>query len=260
MKIYIFCDMEGISGISGSEFVKTDGRFYAAGRKFMTADINACARGCFNAGAEAVTVRDGHGCGMHVLWEELDPRVLLFQGRNDTAELRYPGIQGYDALILLGYHAMAGTKGALLEHTYSSSGIQNMWLNGRPVGEAGLDAGLAADLGIPTILVTGDDYVCREAREWIPGVHTCEVKRGGGCQGALLLPQAEALRRIEAAAAEAVRAIGRIPLMKLARPVTLRTEVVERGSVPRDGEGGIRVLDGRTYERSGPTVVKAWFG
>ena len=48
--------------------------------------------------------------------------------------------------------------------------------------------------------------------------------------------------------------------MKLARPVTLRTEVVERGSVPRDGEGGIRVLDGRTYERSGPTVVKAWFG
>lgn len=260
MNVYIFADMEGISGISGSDFVKPEGRFYSIGRKYLTADINACVRGCLTAGAEKVIVRDGHGCGTHVIWDELDPRAELFQGRNDTGTLRFPHIDGCAALILLGYHAMAGTRGALLEHTYSSASIQNMWLNGKRVGETGLDAAVAADYGIRTILVTGDDYVCREAREWIPGVLTCEVKQSAGCQGALLLPQAAAHRLIEDTTAEAVRRIGTIPLMKVSKPVTLRTEMVERGSVPRDGENGIRVLDGRTYERTGDTAIKAWLG
>ena len=260
MNIYIFADMEGISGISGSDFVKPEGRLYNIGRKYMTADINACVRGCFKAGAKKVIVRDGHGSGTHVIWDELDERAELFQGRNDTAKLRFPHIDGCAGLILLGYHAMAGTRGALLEHTYSSASIQNMWMNGKPVGETGLDAAVAADYGIPTILVTGDDYVCREAREWIPGVLTCEVKKSAGCQGALLLPRAAAHQAIEDTAAEAVRRIGTIPLMKLSKPITLRTEVIERGTVPRDGENGIRLIDGRTYERTGDTAVKAWLG
>ena len=49
MKIYIFVDMEGISGISGSEFVKTDGRLYGTARCYYTGDLNVCARACFKA-------------------------------------------------------------------------------------------------------------------------------------------------------------------------------------------------------------------
>lgn len=260
MKLYVFADMEGISGISGSDFVKPDGRFYENGRQYYTADVNACVSGCFKAGAEAVLVRDGHGCGNHMLWDALDSRVELFQGRNDTGALRFPRIDECDAVILLGYHAMAGTPGAVLEHTYSSASIQNMWLNGKAVGETGLDAAIAAEYGKPTILVTGDDHVCREASAWIPGVVTCEVKKGFGCQGAFLLSMQTAHARIEAATIEAIK---RFPLMKrmqVARPVTLRTEMVERGMIPREGESGVRLIDGRTYERTGDSVLDARFG
>ena len=128
MKIYIFADLEGISGVSGSPFVAADGAQYAAGRKYLTADINACAAACFEAGADEVVVRDGHGLGNNVLWDELDSRVKLIQGV--TPGKRFYDIEGSDAVILLGYHAMAGTRRALLEHTYSSKTIQNMWLNG----------------------------------------------------------------------------------------------------------------------------------
>ncbi|MCA1808318.1 MAG: M55 family metallopeptidase [Lentisphaerae bacterium] len=229
-------------------------------RKYYTADLNACIRGCFNAGAEAVLARDGHGSGNHVIWDELDPRAELFQGRNETGHLRFPRITECDALILLGYHAMAGTRGALLEHTYSSAKIQNMWLNGRPVGEIGLDAAVAAEYGVPTILVTGDDHVCLEARAWIPGVMTCEVKKSLGNQGAFLLSQPAAHRLIESSTAAAIRRIGDIKPVQVQKPVTVRTEVVERGQIPRDGADGFRVLDGRTYERTADTVLKAWLG
>ncbi len=57
MKIYVFADMEGVSGVSGSEFVSSEGRYYAEGRKYFTADINVCAEACMRAGAERVLVR-----------------------------------------------------------------------------------------------------------------------------------------------------------------------------------------------------------
>lgn len=63
-------------------------------------------------------------------------------------------MDGADGLILLGYHAMAGTAGAILEHTYSSVEIQNVWLNGRKAGEVGIDVAIAAEHQVPVILVS----------------------------------------------------------------------------------------------------------
>lgn len=256
MKIYIFVDMEGISGISGGGYVSEDHRLYQTGRKFYTWDINACVKGCIEAGAESVIVRDGHSCGQHAILEELDPRAELIQG--DSGLQRMPGLGECAGLILLGYHAMAGTTGALLEHTMSSRGIQNIWLNGRQAGEIALDAGIASDHGIPTIMVSGDDYACSEAREFIPGVVTCEVKKGLSTQGARLLPLEEAHTRITEAAAEAVRKLSQISPMPLARPLTLRLEVTERGAnTSFASRKNTRIINGRTREVTADTINEA---
>ncbi|MCL6628173.1 MAG: M55 family metallopeptidase [Armatimonadetes bacterium] len=257
MKIYIFADMEGISGISGSDFVLPNGSHFEEGRRYYTWDINACVRGCMNAGADGVIVRDGHGQGNHALLSELDPRVEIIQGRT---ERRMPGIAECEGLILLGYHAMAGTSGALLEHTYSSAAIQNLWMNGRLVGEIGVDAAIAADYGVPTIMVSGDDHACREAEVWIPGVVTCQVKTGLGAEGARLLPIDASHRLIEAKAAEAVSSIRNAKPISVEHPVTLRKEMVERQPVPRDlARPGIKIIDGRTIEATASTVEQAFF-
>lgn len=257
MKVYIFVDMEGISGISGSDFVKSDGRLYNEGRRYYTWDVNACIQGCFQGGAKDVIVRDGHGSGNHILWDELDGRAELVQG--NSGGQRFPGIDDCKALVLLGYHAMAGTKGALLEHSYSSAGIQNLWLNGRRTGEIGIDASIAAEHGVPTVLVSGDDYACHEASEWIPGVMTCVVKWGLTCQGARLLSKDEAHRRISEAASSAVPKASSIPLVKISHPVKLRTEVVERGSIPGSARPNIVILDGRTFEITAESVEQALY-
>ena len=51
MNIYIMVDMEGISGIHTREQTKKDGLFYEDGRNYLTADVNACAEACKEAGA-----------------------------------------------------------------------------------------------------------------------------------------------------------------------------------------------------------------
>lgn len=257
MKVYIFVDMEGISGISGSDFVLSDRKLYAEARRYYTWDVNACIKGCFQGGATDVIVQDGHGAGNHILWDELDGRAELIQG--DSGSCRFPGLEECQALILLGYHAMAGTRGALLEHSYSSATIQNLWLNDRRVGEIGLDASIAAEHGVPTVLVTGDDYACREASEWIPSVMTCVVKWGLTCQGARLLPKDEAHRRISEASSSAVTKASDIPLIKVARPVKLRKEVIERGHLPSSTRPDISILDARTFEITAETVEKALY-
>jgi len=257
MKVYIFCDMEGISGISGSDYVTTDGRNYALGRQYMTWDINACVRGCFAGGADTVLVRDGHGGGDNVLWSQLDQRVELVQGSG--GERRMPGLEECDALMLPGYHAMAGTRGALLEHSYSSKHIQNMWMNGRLAGEFGIDAGIAADFGLPVIMTSGDDKFCAEARDWLPNVVTAQVKVGITCQGARLLPTEAAHKLIEEKAEEAVGLIGTIKPLQVERPVTIRREVVERGGIPNGfARADVKIIDGRTYETTADTVEQAF--
>jgi len=255
MHIVVLVDMEGISGICRRSQVMADGAHYPAARRYLTWDVNACVAGCFEGGADRVTVRDGHGSGFHFLWDELDPRAEYAQGAGRHGP-RMPGIEKADGLILLGYHAMAGTPGAVLEHTMSSASWQKFWLNGRPAGEVAIDAGMAGDYGVPTIMVSGDDKVCREARRLIPGLVAVEVKRGLDLEYAVLLPKEKAHERIRQGAARAVGKCRAIRPYRVAHPVRMRLELVSRGVVPTP-KPGLRVIDGRTYEVTAPTVEAA---
>jgi D-amino peptidase len=153
---------------------------------------------------------------------------------------------------------MAGTQDALLEHTYSSASIQNMWLNGKQVGEFAIDSAIAAEYGVPTIMVSGDDKVCEEAKAWMPDLVTCEVKKAMTCQGAILLSLENAHKLIEEKTIEAIGRIDKIKVPQIEKPAKLRQEKVERGVV-KEGMGK-EIIDGRTVEITSDSVEKALMG
>lgn len=255
MKVYIKTDIEGVSGVYCDKFVYADRNrpdMIAEARRMLAHDLNACIEGCVQAGATEIIAVDGHGGGYNLLRSQVDDRAWFIDG---DARSSFPDLDGSDALILLGYHAMAGADNALLEHTMNSRGTQNIWLNGRKVGEVGILSGVAAEHGVPTVLVTGDDKVCEEAADWIPGVTTCEVKKSYSCNGCLMPPLSVTRERITAKTVEALSRVGKIALPEVGHPVRYRVELVERGRVPENP--AIKHIDGRTYEITCDTLERA---
>ncbi len=246
-KVYVSTDMEGCSGITSSEQVASD-----AGKQLMAGDMNACIEGCFAAGATEVVVRDHHGGGRNVNPEWIDQRAKLIQG--ETPEKRFKDIEDSVAIIFLGYHAKALTPGGTLAHSYSSASIQGMWLNGREVGEIGVDAAIAAEYKVPVVMVSGDDKACGEARSWIPGVVTCETKTGTGPQSADLVPVEESRRRITQVTKEALAKRQEIRPIQIDYPATIRWDYLPQGSL-RTHNPAFKPFDNpRRVEKSGDSV------
>jgi D-amino peptidase len=113
---------------------------------------------------------------------------------------------------------MAGTVDGNLNHTQSSRTVDRYTLNGQPIGEIAQMALFCGALGLPAILVTGDDAACREASALMPEVTTVSVKRGLSRSSAISVSATEARRRIREGAALAVKKHLKTPIAPLTMP------------------------------------------
>ena len=227
MKILIAADMEGVSGVVTWEHVDPDHQEYARFRKLMTAEVNAAVRGAYEGGAETVIVADGHAFGRNVLVEELDPRARLHSGSPNPHGMVAGAAVDVDAAFFIGYHARAGTENAILDHTWSSRLLANLWLNDLLVGETGLNAAMCGHFDVPVIMVSGDQAVCREATNLLGNVETAVVKEATGRMAAHCLAPEVAQERIREAASRAVGRLqdGDVPEpLRMSTPVTLTIE------------------------------------
>ena len=205
-RVYISVDMEGISGVSGSDQTAAGQPEYARSRKLMAEDANAAIRGAFNGGATEVLVNDSHGSQRNLLPEDLDPRARLIS----HSFKRHGMMEGLDdtfhAVIFVGYHAKAQATRGLFAHT-GSGVVRDLRINGDSVGEGGLNALLADWFGVPVVLVTGDDAAVDEVKGRVPGIRGVAVKRAINVNAVELKPLRQARQEIEEAASTAVRAI-----------------------------------------------------
>ncbi|GII79426.1 D-aminopeptidase DppA [Sphaerisporangium rufum] len=224
MKVYVSIDMEGVTGLTDPEEMHAGGRGYERGCELMTADANAVVAGAFEAGATAVAVNDAHGSTKNVRVDLLDERATLIRGPGKPMRMAQ-GLTGeFDAACFAGYHARAGVRHGVLNHTWMGKEIQNVYLNGEVCGETRLVAACAGSLGVPVALVTGDEAVCEEARELLGDVETVAVKTGVDRFAAELLPPAVAQARIREGAARALNRLADFRPYELAAPFTLGVE------------------------------------
>lgn len=200
MKVFISLDMEGISGITEWEDTIPGRRHYEAGRRLLTQDVNAAIEGALAAGATEIIVNESHGPMNNVIIEELHPQADLIRGFFKPLCMMEGIDESCDAVFLIGYHGKAGTGDAVLNHTLSGLAIHRLSVNGKEVGEAGLNANIAAAFGVPVVLVTGDSQTAEEVKEDIPGVYTVAVKSGitGLSSRAMHPTRAQALIREQA--------------------------------------------------------------
>ncbi len=180
MKILIATDMEGVTGVTTWDQVTPGHAEYARFRRLMTQDVSAAVRGVYDAGAQEVIVADGHWHGSNILIEELDPRARLNTGSPSPFSMMQGIDETIDGVMFIGYHARNGSPEAILDHTWSSRTVSNVWLNGILTGEYGLNAAVAGYFGVPVIMVSGDQTACAQVAELLGDVETAIVKQARG--------------------------------------------------------------------------------
>jgi len=207
-KVYISVDMEGISGVSGPDQLAQGQPEYARSRQLMAEDTNAAIRGARAGGAREIVVNDSHGDMRNLLPEDLDgsavlithsfKRVGMMEGLDDT----------FDAVMFIGYHAQAGSPRGVFAHT-GDYVVRDLKINGRSVGEGGLNTILAEWYGVPVVLVTGDDVAVEQVRTVATAARGVVVKRSINSRAVELLPLGRVHTEIENAAREAMAAANR---------------------------------------------------
>lgn len=231
MRVYISADMEGVSGVVHVEQTAPGAREYDRACALMIGEVNAAVAGAYDAGATAVLVNDSHWNMRNLRIEDLDPRAELISG----APKPFSMVQGLDAsfdvMFCVGYHARAGTAAASIDHTFTGR-VFRVTINGREVGELGVNAMLAGCYDVPVLLVSGDSQIAAEAHDLLGDtVVTVAVKTAIGAAAARCLPIGEARRRIQAAAAEAIdRRRNLAPGTGVVRPAAETTLCVEFNS------------------------------
>jgi D-amino peptidase len=214
--VFMVTDLEGVAGVvSFADQSDPSGRYYDAAKKLLTAEVNAGVDGLIEAGVEEILIWDGHGAGA-ICFEDLHPAAKLLHGRPLPPWSRlHPVFRRYEAVVMIGQHAMAGTLTGNQNHTQSSRTIDYYKLNGKPIGETAQIALYFGALGLPLIFLSGDADACREAEELIPGIVTAAVKEGVGRDAAISLSAIEARRRIQEGIRLAVVQHGRNPIAPL---------------------------------------------
>jgi D-amino peptidase len=249
-RVLVYHDMEGLSGQDDWHTFDFDfPEAYAKGRALLVADLNAVIAGLFEGGATHVDVVDAHGSGNPE--PDVPPGALDARARQvfrDTRFRQYVDLVApdtYDAIVCVGMHAKTGS-GGFASHTFAPG--LDFIVNGASITETELIGYSWGRVGVPVVLVTGDDRLRADLRATMPWLEYVTVKTSTSASSAQLRPVEEVHRDMRQAAARALRELGARKAMPLAGPIRGGMRAVPPASFTM-----LRGLPGVTF--SGDTVV-----
>lgn len=188
MKLFISADIEGCAGITMTYETHRQEAAYQRFAKQMTEEVVSVCEAALAAGADEIVVKDGHGDATNIDPLAMPERVTLIRGKSGHPVNMMFGLDdSFDAVLYIGYHAPAGDPGSPMSHT-STGNSNHILLNGRRMSEFLLNTYTAAMYGVPVIFLSGDERICRLAKELIPSITTVSTKRGIGASAFQVSP------------------------------------------------------------------------
>lgn len=257
-KIFVITDMEGVSGIfdSDQQCMPYQSARWEESHKLLTGEVNAAVEGLIEGGATEVVVWDAHDASRSLSVLDIHPKARLLTGTPVSSTMELDGT--YSAIIFIGQHAMAGAEKGILSHSYSSQGIQNIWVNGKAVGEIGARVMFAGHMGVPAIMLSGDTAACQEIHDLVAEVECAEVKSGVSRTAGYMLPHPVACALIREKARRAVERMAQFKPYKVAGPVEVKVEFTPRGTPDIERRDGIERINDRMWVFRGKDIVEAW--
>ncbi|WP_321532682.1 M55 family metallopeptidase [uncultured Desulfuromonas sp.] len=258
MKFIIAVDCEGVAcvvGEPGGSLTRSANMAFA--REQATRETNAAIRALFNSGAEQVVVWDNHGDGANLIFDQLDSRGEIVLGTGFSR--RFPTLDGsYAGVLMIGYHAKAGTACGVLAHTYCSAAYRCIRINGMEMGEIALDGAVAGELGVPVICVASDQHGCDEALQHMPWLETVITKEGFGRHCAKSKHPLIVEERIEQAVERAVATLDEKRPFRFDSPVMMELQFTTwcRCLKAMIRRSGWRICKAKTLRKSLPSMLE----
>ncbi len=222
-RFHIRCDMEGVSGVVDLAQVTPGAPEYAEARRYFMAELLALIEGLKDGGATDVSVYDEHWFGRNVDLSQIPVGVRVFCGKPPYRADWAGGLDASHAgMILHGLHSMEGT-GETLAHTYEPD-FRAIYINGRQVGEIGMETAIAGDWGVPLAMVVADSAGVDEAKALVPDVAGVSTKRSHCYHGAECHALVDNVNAIRVAARRLAETCPNIAPFQVAGPVELICE------------------------------------
>jgi len=190
LKVYISADMEGITGVASADQLGPGSFEYQQAREWMTGEVLAAIQGARAAGATEFVISDSHGNGESLLIDKFPTDIPITIVRSFPRPLgMMEGIDSsFAAVMFVGYHAATTSVTGVRAHTISSALLTRIALNDVPQSEAGLNAAIAAQYGVPVVMITGDDQIVAETKQRLGStIEGVVVKRAVGFHSAATL-------------------------------------------------------------------------
>jgi len=165
----------------------------------------------------------------NIIIEKLDPRIQLISGDLKPLSMVQGVEEGFDAAFFVGYHAGAGTKAGIMDHTYYGAVVSQISINRAVLNELGINALVAGYYKTPVALITGDERICQDAKKLLRNVVTVPVKWSVTRFSARSLHPEEARKKIQAAAKKALANISDFRPLTMDPPYTLRIKMHTSG-------------------------------
>lgn len=217
LKVFISVDMEGLAGFVSDDQGAASGPDYNRFRRLMMEETNAAIDGALEAGATEIVVNDSHGSMRNLLIEDLRAPAELISNNFKPMGMMQGLDETFDAVIFIGYHAKSGSPVGISAHTGSGT-VTDLRINGKSVGEAGMNIYVAGTYNVPVVLISGDQIAIEQAREMVPNIEGAQVKEAINVRAARSLRPEEARRRIRAATTKALKRRAEIKPVKPTLP------------------------------------------
>lgn len=224
MKIYMSVDLEGITGVVGSHQCPHEGAPEYV-KRLVTLDVNAAIEGARSSGATEIWVNENHS-GRDLIYEEVDPIAEVLTGKPKPLYTMEGLDSSFDCIFFVGLHTRAGTGLSVLDHTWTTKCVQELRINGKPVGELGLNALVADYYDVPIVFVSGDQAMADEAVDLLGRVECAVVKIGLDRYAARCPHPSVARERIRDAAAKAIKNLDEYKVYKFKMPVEMEVDYV----------------------------------
>ena len=180
MKIFISSDIEGVSGITSWDATRYGGKGYEEACRQMSLETAAACRAALKKGCEVV-VKDGHEDAMNIDHNLLPEGVELIRGWMNNPMSMLGGLdESFDGVIYIGYHSGAWTANSPLKHTCEDYVYNWFKINDKYASEFTINSQVADQLGVPSLLISGDEGACIDAAAEYPGIATVAAKKGIG--------------------------------------------------------------------------------